>query len=290
MVITSITGGLGNQLYQFSAGYTLSKLLKTKLVLDASYFKHNHKRKDAGNYEAHLFKIINTEGVFDIIQSPTYSRIIRVYLKILSFLFPSKCGFNISNEKKAFNYEVLVNKSKNNYINGYWQNLLYHEEKLEEIISILNLENLRKIDTSSVETIGIHVRKGDMKDTKVDICTANYYNNAIEKIIKIKNLNKKDIKIIIFSEDRAWIKDNLNLNEFNCEIVSGDWSTTIEDFKKMSSCNNLVMCNSTYSLWAANIITFREEKSIVIYPDRWSDLLFSKDLNLFQKYWIENNI
>lgn len=42
MVTIRIKGGLGNQLFQYAAGYALAKRMNQKLKLDSSFFRSRH--------------------------------------------------------------------------------------------------------------------------------------------------------------------------------------------------------------------------------------------------------
>ena len=56
IIVTRISNGLGNQLFQYAAAYALAKKLKRKLLIDdeSAYFK---KKDSLRKYELHNFNL-----------------------------------------------------------------------------------------------------------------------------------------------------------------------------------------------------------------------------------------
>ena len=87
MIITSLAGGLGNQLFQYSVGFNLSKKTKQRLILDISFFQKKHP-EDNRQYEFILDKIIfdrflmvkgdikNIKSNIDIIKTSQYNAVL----------------------------------------------------------------------------------------------------------------------------------------------------------------------------------------------------------------------
>ena len=75
----------------------------------------------------------------------------------------------------------------------------------------------------------------------------------------------KDSLFLIFSDDIAWCKANFpDLPE---KFVFIEGNADHEDLLLMSHCKNNIICNSTFSWWAAWLNSNPEKK--VIAPSKW---------------------
>lgn len=273
MILVVLSGGIGSQLCQFAAGYSLAKERNCKLVLDASFFNSGQATKP---FKLDLIMDISNKI---IIKNIWLSRLLRFF-----FILQSYCSFNILkyskvNIKNPIKYKVFK-KAKNYFINGHANNMSYYEKYLDEILSKFNKSKI----VSDKKTIGIHVRKGDQANSFMDFCDADYYIRSIKKIIHLNNLNIKEIKFLIFCEEIEWPKNNIKLDGVNFSYVIGDDNTATEDFKLMLNCSHLIIPNSYYSWWVAAYIN-NKKKGTIICPDLWWDRLSVSKLNLYPKNW-----
>ena len=87
-------------------------------------------------------------------------------------------------------------------------------------------------------------------------------------------------KFYVFSDDIAWVKNNLKLkNE-----VFVDWNIgkdSIYDMYLMSQAKANVIANSTFSYWGAYL---NEKTRIVVYPKKWFASKFIAP-NIFPDDW-----
>jgi hypothetical protein len=73
-----------------------------------------------------------------------------------------------------------------------------------------------------------------------------------------------DKKFLIFSDDIQWCKQNFPEMK-NFVYIEGQ--KDYEDFLLMSLCNHNIICNSSFSWWAAWIN--QNSNKIVIAPKKW---------------------
>ncbi len=154
-------------------------------------------------------------------------------------------------------------------IKGYWQK----ENKIE----LLRDNIISKVKPCPIKTkkdsCSIHIRRGDYLRLNQIYHNLNkdYFMNSLEKI------NPSGI-IYIFSDDIHWCKDNLNIKN----AIFSENKTEIEDFQLMRSCNHNIICNSTFSWWAAWLNNNHNKK--IIQPKLW----FKKQSqgNLLNPNWI----
>lgn len=83
----------------------------------------------------------------------------------------------------------------------------------------------------------------------------NYYNQAM-------NLIKSD-KYMIFSDDIPLCKTKFIGDQF----IFAEGNSNIEDLALQASCDNNIICNSSFSWWAGFLNKNPNKK--VIYPSKW---------------------
>ena len=287
MIIVRVTGGLGNQMFQYAMYKSLEN--KGKLVkLDSKSFYET--KKEHNGYEL--------ERIFDIKPNkPTKEDLekfdennISTLFKIKRKLFGDK-KFVYDTKEYVFNKDVY--KLKNSYLNGYWQSIKYFEGIENDIkkdfrfknqLDNKNLEILNEIENSN--SISIHIRRGDyMSPENYNmygcIATPTYYKKAI-KVIEEKVENPT---FFVFSNDMDWVKKNIQINSrvFYIDINSGNGS--YKDMHLMSNCKHNIIENSSFSWWGA---WFNENKNkIVIAPKKWINRedVDSDKIELFCEGW-----
>jgi hypothetical protein len=112
----------------------------------------------------------------------------------------------------------------------------------------------------------IHIRMGDYGDDYHPICDMGYYWDAMEKL---------DGPYLVFSDDIEKAKKLFP----DCNYYDGD---TYDCFKKMKSCKNHIISNSTYSWWAAWLAGGK-----VVAPSRWFGTAAGLDTkDIYCENWI----
>lgn len=290
MVIVSLSGGLGNQLFQFATGYSLSKRLNQKLIVDASFFSRKHP-DDTRQYSCILNNALDIDNL-SVINNIWVSRILRLFCKALdivtfSYFKYSNLQENIVHKNSDFKIFRFYNitKADNYFLNGYWQNLDYLSDCMHKIVKLFKI---KKVEYNK-PVIGIHVRKGDIKNSSMDIISSGYYEAGILKIIELRKYDIKNVELKIFTEDGDWVKQNINLVNYKVSYVVGDYLNPVNDFFNLAVCSDIVIPNSTFSWWAAMVIYFNDPKAVIIYPDPWFPGVETESINLFPSSWIKLN-
>lgn len=287
MLVIACSAGLGNQMFQY-AFYCQKKYNLKNVKLDLStfdrYIPHN-------GYE--LEKLFNLDIVYAskddciIAGKPTgfLSRIINKRKGI--YYYPNSSREAITFSKK------LYNKS-NGYLFGYWQSEKYFVNCSEEVrnsfvfknpLDERNLKIKEKIQNEN--SISIHIRRGDYLkcENKIfqNICTLNYYKNAIEYMNKFV---ERPI-YYIFSNDIEWCRKNLKIK--NATYV--DWNVGKESYKDMqlmSYCKHNIIANSSFSWWGAWLNS--NPNKVVCVPERWFDLPGCETKDVCPNEWIRIKI
>lgn len=283
-----IFGGLGNQQFQYAYSKALAKLLNRKLVLDASYFNKLYfpKRKYGfyAPFELSNFNITETFtkgflhhllGVFA--QSGRLLKKYQLYRN--KFFFSSNLPYIVFNEDDDL---TKIPDSCPIILNGYFQKSnIFHDirEKLLNDLSLIDYSNLDSIkDILQFEdggSVSVHIRRGDYVSVsrinkRYTALTKNYFQKAIEFI----KLNRKVSKIIVFSNDIDWVKNNIDFDINTLYIDKSFDLTDLEEQHLMSRCDHNIISNSTFAWWGAYLNG--NPHKIVCAPDHW----YSKHLKL----------
>ncbi|NTW33494.1 MAG: alpha-1,2-fucosyltransferase [Bacteroidetes bacterium] len=297
MIIVSIFGGLGNQMFQYALGRHLSYMLKTDLKFDTSF---NFIRTD--------FNIEDIPFIFDIFdvkgELATESEIKklkgeglkRIYNSLYwrwQYLKPFHKQHLI--KERFFHFDADIFKcSKNTYLHGYWQsekyfkgikNLIIEDFQIKKPIELNNFEIANRIN--SEESVSIHLRGRDyIKKEEINkiyfTCDESYYERCI------KTISEKIQKphFFIFSDDPEWAKSFLKIDYPFTFVEGNSWNkTNYEDFRLMSMCKHNIIANSSYSWWAAWLN--QNPNKIVIAPQKWfNDKSFNAS-DLIPEEWIK---
>ena len=276
MIIVSLFGGLGNQMFQYACGKSVASRLGVELKLDVSLVQDRAERKNFTyrDYELGVFKIkeeiATIEEVRQYIPNLWNSKL---YLKQLYKLKRFFNGNSFYNEKLKFIYNKDIEQVKDNtYLYGYFQTEIYFKTLRNELLQIFRIQQEIDLINSSLisqmkseNSISIHVRRGDYLNSPFEILDIqNYYQKAIEFIQKEIN----SPVFYIFTNDYLWVEKNFELLNIKKTIVKiNSDNQSYLDMILMSNCKHNICANSSFSWWGAWLNT--NPSKIVIAPDRW---------------------
>jgi Glycosyl transferase family 11 len=271
MIIAKITGGLGNQLFQFAMARRLAKHHDTELLLDVTGYTGNGEARPkllaAFPRRLHLLNfriqarpatLSEIDALRDSFWRPTArDRLIRVARRWKPNLL-WKTSHIIEREYR-FNPEAM-NYPDNVYLGGFWQSPRYFEDA-EGVIR----QELRPVDHQAEQTaknrvdelrnrcgrvISVHVRRGDIAYAHEVLQRPEYTHGAPvsnEYIKRAMGLFKDSDCFLVFSDDIAWCRANIKAR--NIEFATA--GSEIDDFVTMRCCDHHIIANSTFSWWAA---------------------------------------
>jgi hypothetical protein len=282
MIIVEISGGLGNQFFQYAAGRALAKKLDCNLALDTSFYARQTLRK----YELSDFNINAREATKREIRNAGGSR--GAFSRLVRRLgFDRKVFPQYIKELESFNYMSEINDAKSGtYLKGYWQNFRYFNNIQEELYTELNAKRPLSMsgerfltDIKRSESVSIHVRRGDyVEDETVasihGLCTMDYYKSCI---LYIQKYVDKPV-FFVFSDDIAWCKENFKF--LTGVIFVENTESGIEDLQLMKLAKHNIIANSSFSWWAgwlnenSNKIVIAPKDSLkkIPRPTSWIEL------------------
>lgn len=279
-MILELSGGLGNQMFQYAAARKLQLETGEKIFCNLYAFEADKQRKYAlQHFQAHhnLFFLPKREQKRQGIRKEI---LIRIFYKLgfmrgkAGFEKLSKWGLAVSFDIYAY-YPLPI--KKNMYLKGNFQSWKYfagirkqliQDFSCEEEPDAKNKDMLNRIRGS--ESVCVHIRRGDYitnrKDEKfLNICGKEYYQTAIDKM---KQQLEKPV-FFIFSnthEDLIWVREHFELPE---HVVYADMGNSdYQELRLMSACRNFIISNSTFSWWAQYLSENAEK--IVIAPGKWN--------------------
>lgn len=273
-VYTSLIGGLGNQMFQYAAGRALSLRKTTELRLDisglASYGLHQgFELQRVFTCPAAIARASDIDQLLGW-QSKSFIRRLMQQPRFAAF---RRDAFAV---EPYFYFWPEINDLKTDcYLSGYWQSEKYFADAAAQIradftfrlpLENKNAELARQI--SQLNAVSLHVRRGDYasnpKTTATHgLCSLEYYSASIRHVSE----RVQQPHIFIFSDDIAWVQDNLKI-DFPCVYVQHNrGAESYNDMRLMSLCRHHIIANSSFSWWGAWLNP--STTKIVIAPQKW---------------------
>lgn len=270
MVIARISGGLGNQLFQYALGRSLALRNKTSLYFDLSYYKYAYETDTPRTFKLAPFRID-----YKRLDTSPY-----VYLSKATRLLPNRTWkpFVAFLEEKQFHVEPAVQTTKASVIilDGAWQSETYFADCAAAIRQELSwpepveptvAQYKYKIDHTQTP-ISVHIRRGDYVShpdfsQSFGFIGLDYYQKAIPLLTN----RFPGAKIYVFSDDPGWVQENLALDVPHEFVVNQGTDADLADLHLMSLCHHHVIANSSFSWWGAWLNPKKEK--VVVAPGRW---------------------
>ena len=272
-------GGLGNQLFQYFAGFYVAHMNKSSLKLDSTFSK-------AGSPTAPVWLDVLQLPASGVRSSPknalkilvaTVRRATRGALARLMGTQERQLKFLRQYRSSDVGYDSNVELLRPPVtLIGYFQTWRFYESlKSAGVAPELKMKKVSEwyLETSDLldrqgRVLGLHIRKGDyVGNPKIGNLSPSYYEEAVRALRN--NLVDWDA-IWIFSDDVLAARNELSSlldNLSNVYFVDPpDHSHSFESLSLMSKTSALVIANSTYSWWAA---TLGEPSRPIVCPDKW---------------------
>ena len=291
MIIVRLSGGLGNQMFQYAAGYALSVYHNVSLFLDVNDFSE-HKWHNGFGLER-IFscpvKRADRKNVHTLLGWQSWKPI-RNRIALPSWRFLRNRRLIV---EPGFHYwPGIFNVTNPCYLIGYWQSERYFATVEKAIRAIFtfrqplshhNQEISYKI--SEVNAVSLHVRRGDYAGNpqifiKHGLCPASYYEKAVEYIRQ----RVPEPHFFVFSDDMDWVKKNLRIAGSVYYVDCNRGPESYNDMRLMSMCRHHIIANSTFSWWGAWLNPVKTK--IVVAPKRWFHDCSTDTRDLFPEGWI----
>lgn len=296
MIITKLSGGMGNQMFQYAVGRSLAHARGEDFKIDITIFASQTKD---------MFPFRHYDlGVFAIQESIASEMELRPFRRLeprtgkLSFVYNSLFTDKVRYRKERFFHfdPDILNTKGPVYLDGYWQSEKYFESIKDIIKKDFQLKDAkltRETDRileriRSVQSVAMNIRRADFVSKQKTAqyhgsMGANYFARATKLLSQIRH---EELEIFIFSDDLAWCKENIK-TEYSTTFVEEEHAG--EKFEKyhylMRNCKHFIIPNSSFAWWAA-WLSENADKT-VIAPRRWFNNAPENNTNdLFPEDWV----
>lgn len=281
MIVSGLDSGMGNQMFQYAVGFALARERNDKFCIDISQFKYNQRP-----YALDCFNI--SADIFHTSSAHSNTKFFRMLARMERLMRMGIFSTVFYKEKPEWHYKYHdfndVKSAKSVYLSGFWQNYRYFDGFRDEIRKEFSIKEdvigdyAKKLieRVSGVESIAIHIRRGDYLVCDGWLIDENYYRTALEEVLK--QIDRKKAKIYLFCEDKEYAEklfEGIPYELVTCQTKLSD----IEEFWVMRNCKHFVVANSTFSWWAAYL--GNDAGSIVYAPvfKQWTEEFYPENWN-----------
>ena len=270
MIITKITSGLGNQLFQYAVGRSLAIRNNTSLYFDLSYYKQLYDTDTPRAFKLNKFAID-----YKLLHTSPYQ-----YISKATKLLPNrtlKPFFTWQNEKH-FHVDPAVLQVRSSFVmlDGFWQSAGYFAD-CEAVIRrelTFNREtnptfkSYRQAIEQAEQPISVHIRRGDYVthpefSQSFGFVGVDYYRAAIARL----TTQFPAATLFLFSDEPTWVQENLTPNVPHIFVKNTGHDADLDDMQLMSLCHHHIIANSSFSWWGAWLNA--DKHKVVLAPQRW---------------------
>ena len=292
MIITKITGGLGNQMFQYAFGRARALQWNIPFKMDRSELESG-RLNTPRQYELHHFNVVESFARPEELRQlklDIYGRVMNRILLNVKNTFPDIKPSHIR-EHASIEKNLKPGQPRSLYLDGYWQSEKYFKAYAEVIKKDFTLrdkpdswneELLQRIRKGA--SVSIHVRRGDYVTNASTnkyhgTCSLEYYQQAIALIEK----EVSEPEYYVFSDDLPWVKENLSFGKGTVVFVDHNSNAAHMDIMLMSQCKHNIIANSSFSWWGAWLNA--NPRKQVIAPKKWFN--HKEDINILPEPWIK---
>lgn len=239
-----LKGGLGNQLFQFANGISISYKQKIPVKF----------RFQNGDRVFSLDTFGISQGVSYIPELIAGNLQLRPWAKRRHLFYERFV-------EGSYSFAEIPVFTRNTRIDGYFQSFRYFQELDKEIISFIrrNLPNV----VIPEHDIALHIRRGDYAKNPSfkkyhGLLEESYYRKGIDR------LGISDPRILVFTDDAVSTREDFRDLFLTHDVQISSNSNPLIDLKVMTESRNLIIANSTFGWWAAKL-----NFGTIIAPSDW---------------------
>jgi hypothetical protein len=287
MIISRLSGGLGNQMFQYAAGRRLALARRTELKLDLSLLDDPRRVRTLRSYELDAYPICAELATAEELALALARR------RSLGARIARRLGRRSAAIERHFHFDPEVRDLPDDTcLEGYWQSERYFKDVATFVRRELTLERpaagrnalmLERIQTCNA--VSLHVRRGDyVTDPEANathgLCPPGYYRDAARYVSE----RVADPVYFLFSDDPEWTRSHLDLPGETVVVDHNGPESGCEDLRLMSRCRHHVIANSTFSWWGAWLDP--DPDKLVIAPKQWFQDGARDSADLVPESWI----
>ncbi|HJQ75030.1 MAG TPA: alpha-1,2-fucosyltransferase [Gaiellaceae bacterium] len=275
MVVVRLTGGLGNQLFQYATARRLALVRAAELVLDVGWFRY-----EAPDYPAPRPYALDGFRLPARLVSLSPATVARWEqgLPARAGRWPSRrIRLPVISQSEDWDVvdERVLDGPADVLLLGYWQSEGYFQDAADTIRDELRPPTApdarfgRLLEAiGSSEAVAVHVRRGDYVSVpqvaeRHGTLPAAYYREAVGLVAERAG---PDAHAFVFSDDPEWAQEHLALELPTTHLGRTAWSAPVE-LRLMASCRHHVIANSSFSWWGAWLA--ERAGQVVVAPKDW---------------------
>ena len=286
MIIVRVSGGLGNQLFQYAFGISFSRKNDCNVLFDINNYKHSRLSSDYNSAKPHslyclkLYKTkveLATDEQIRKIRSMD-SKLVEQPESIKDLYRKSDTGFSHYIEVPKIVgsgvYEPgLFDFNGDFYFSGYFQSEKYFSDYKREFLNDFTLDikldaaNMKMLkQIKSTNSVSLHIRRGDYLKSDIWLLPQSYYADAIKHILS----REKKLHFYIFSNDIDWVMKNIKIDAPYSVVDINPPNKGYFDLELMRHCKHNIIANSSFSWWGAWLN--KNPDKIVLAPSPWNKM------------------
>jgi len=256
LIVARLTGGLGNQLFQYAAACGIAHESGGRVALDVSAFRNGEETRAFALGRFDLGAPLLAGSAFDA--------------DFRTALIPAQAGeaalaLPVQRENQ-YEFEPATKALGGSaYLYGFWQSWRYFAALRDRLRQLLASVPSHPEISPSDESVAIHVRRGDYLDDGVrrafGACEPGYYAAAMAYL----RTRLASPRFFLFSDDPLWCAAQFAAPDVT--IMSRSGGDAVDDLASMACCRHHVIANSSLSWWGAWL--GEGAQSIVIAPIPW---------------------
>jgi hypothetical protein len=278
MVVVQLLGGMGNQMFQYALGRSLSIRNHTSLKVDTSILLDHRPGVHAvnRNYDLDIF-----------LAAPEHARPVDRWKynwhglglagKIAGRTHQLILG-NPTFREKSFGFDPAVaSLSGNIYLAGLWQSFRYFEDVAQVIRDDFRMKALAEGPAPEMlariagsRAVCLNVRRADYV-THASTAQAlgfiglDYYKDAVQLLRE----RFEDLEFYVFSDEIEWCRENFEFLGSRVTYVGHEYAGPKFSWylELMKACMYFIIPNSTFAWWAAWLGA--APGKVVIAPRNW---------------------
>lgn len=266
MVGVQLSGGLGNQMFEYALYLKLKSMGKDVKIDDFTCYGPGERPNQLEVFGISYERLSREEyiGLTDSAMEPWQ----RVRRKLTG-------RRDLSYREADCNFDPEVLRREPTLLLGYFQTEKYFADIKEQVREAFQFRNFSpsegvkayEAQMASCNAVSLHIRRGDYlteanRALFGNICDEGYYERAIAAM----KGQVPGARFFVFSNDKDWVRARYTDRDF--VIVEGNSEDAgYADLYLMSKCKHHILANSSFSWWGAWLDDNPDKK--VIAPKTW---------------------
>jgi hypothetical protein len=278
MIAVQLSGGLGNQMFEYATARALAVRRGVELVLDSSWIAG---RGGASSEEIRRYELGCYDLAARLVHIDEVARLPGTRAARLRRLLPGRRPFLQEIVEPPFGEPLpeLVDAADNTYLRGYLQNPAYFADAEELLrkdftfrppVAERGAQLAEELRTATLPLVSLHVRRtGYVTDAglreRLGALGFDYFRRAVDVIASRVGA----VKLAVFTDDPDWCREHVRLDHETTIVGAARaeqerWDSIMS---AMSRCDHYVIANSSFSWWGAWLNP--SPAKIVVAPRPW---------------------